>query len=100
MRPYPPPTLHPPRASFPVLLSIPHAGREYDAAILSNAAQGKKSLETLEDPLVDRLCWRAIAAGFGAIIQNVPRAVIENARHMPNAEHPDEFNRRVLQFLR
>ena len=77
MRPYPPPTFHPPRGPLPVLLSVPHAGREYDAAILANAAQGKRSLETLEDPLVDRLCWRAIGAGFGAIIQNVPRAVID-----------------------
>lgn len=77
MRPYPPPTLHPPRGSLPVLLSVPHAGREYDAAILANAAQGQRSLETLEDPMVDRLCWRAIGAGFGTIIQNVPRAVID-----------------------
>ena len=77
MRPYPPPTLHPPRGSLPVLLSVPHAGREYDEAILANAAQGIRSLETLEDPLVDRLCWRAISAGFGAVIQNVPRAVID-----------------------
>jgi N-formylglutamate amidohydrolase len=58
-------------------LSVPHAGRDYDAAILANAAQGQRSLETLEDPLVDRLCWRAIGAGFGAVIQNVPRAVID-----------------------
>ena len=77
MRPYPPPTLHPPRGSYPILLSVPHAGREYDSIILANAAQGQRSLETLEDPLVDRLCWRAIGAGFGAIIQNVPRAVID-----------------------
>jgi N-formylglutamate amidohydrolase len=60
-----------------VLLSVSHAGRDYNADILANAAQGRRSLETLEDPLVDRLCWRAIGAGFGAIIQNVPRAVID-----------------------
>jgi N-formylglutamate amidohydrolase len=60
-----------------VLLSVPHAGRDYDAAILANAAQGQRSLETLEDPWVDRLCWRAIGAGFGAVVQNVPRAVID-----------------------
>jgi len=77
MRPYPSPTLHPSRGTLPVLLSVPHAGRDYDAAILANAAQGQRSLETLEDPLVDRLCWRAIGAGFGAVIQNVPRAVID-----------------------
>ncbi|HYC95035.1 MAG TPA: N-formylglutamate amidohydrolase [Sphingomicrobium sp.] len=74
---YPPPTIHPPRGSLPVLLSIPHAGREYDQQVLANAAQGRCALETLEDPLVDRLCWRAITAGLGAVIQNVPRAVID-----------------------
>ncbi|HEY0628104.1 MAG TPA: N-formylglutamate amidohydrolase [Sphingomicrobium sp.] len=77
MRRYPAPTIHPPRGSLPVLLSVPHAGRDYDNAVLANAAQGVRSLQPLEDPLVDRLCWRAIAAGVGAVIQNVPRAVID-----------------------
>lgn len=74
---YPSPTVHPSRAALPVLLSVPHAGRDYDRAVLANAAQGLRSLETLEDPLVDRLCWRAIAAGVGAVIQRVPRAIID-----------------------
>ena len=74
---YPPPTIHPSRGSLPVLLSVPHSGREYDPAVLNNAAQGRRSLETLEDPLVDRLAWRAIAAGIGAVVQPVPRAVID-----------------------
>lgn len=77
MRPYPPPIIHPSRGPYPVLLSISHAGREYDDGILANAAQGRRSLETLEDPLVDRLCWKAISAGFGAVIQTVPRAIID-----------------------
>ncbi len=77
MRRYPSPTIHPPRGSLPVLLSVPHAGREYDAELLANAAQGRRALEALEDPLVDRLCWRAIAAGLGAVVQHVPRAVID-----------------------
>ena len=77
MRRYPSPTIHPPRGSVPVLLSVPHAGRDYDPDLLANAAQGRRALETLEDPLVDRLCWRAIGAGFGAIMQNVPRAAID-----------------------
>jgi len=74
---YPSPTIHPSRGSLPVLLSVPHSGREYDSAVLSNAAQGLRALETLEDPLVDRLVWRALAAGIGAVIQPVPRAVID-----------------------
>lgn len=77
MRRFPPPTIHPPRGSLPVMLSVPHAGREYDSDVLANAAQGRRALETLEDPLVDRLCWRAIAAGMGAVVQHVPRAVID-----------------------
>lgn len=74
---YPLPTIHPPRGPLPVMLSIPHSGTDYDAETLANATQGRRALETLEDPLVDRLCWRAIAAGFGAVIQPVPRAVID-----------------------
>jgi len=74
---YPPPTIHPSRGSLPVLLSVPHSGRDYDPEVLNNAAQGRISLEALEDPLVDRLVWRAIAAGVGAVVQPVPRAVID-----------------------
>jgi len=74
---YPPPIVHPPRCRLPVLLSVPHSGRDYGEAVLANAAQGRLSLETLEDPLVDRLAWRAIASGFAAVIQPVPRAVID-----------------------
>lgn len=74
---YLPPIIHPSRAPLPVLLSIPHSGRDYDAALLANAAQGRASLEPLEDPLVDRLAWRAIGGGFGAVVQPVPRAAID-----------------------
>ena len=77
MRRYPAPTIHPPRGSLPVVISVPHSGRYYDEAVLANAAQGLRSLEPLEDPLVDRLCWRAIGTGIGAVIQTVPRAVID-----------------------
>lgn len=74
---YPPPTIHASRGTLPVLLSVPHSGRDYDESVLANAAKGRRTLESLEDPLVDRLVWRAVAAGIGAVIQNVPRAVID-----------------------
>jgi len=77
MRRYPAPTIHPHRGSLPVLISVPHAGRDYDDDLLANAAHGRPSLELLEDPLVDRLCWRATAAGIATIIQNCPRAAID-----------------------
>lgn len=74
---FPPPTIHPSRGSLPVLISVPHAGREYGEDVLANAVQGRRALEMLEDPLVDRLCWRAVGAGTGAVVQRVPRAVID-----------------------
>jgi N-formylglutamate amidohydrolase len=74
---YPPPIIHPSRRELPVLLSVPHSGRDYPSEVLNNASQGRRALETLEDPLVDRLAWRAIAGGIGAIVQPVPRAVID-----------------------
>lgn len=77
MNDFPLPTVHPSRASLPVLLSIPHSGRDYPQAILDRTTQGLACLEPLEDPLVDRLAWRAISGGVGAVIQNVPRAIID-----------------------
>lgn len=74
---YPPPLLHPSRHVLPVLLSVPHSGRHYTPALLSNARHGPAPLVRLEDPLVDRLAWRAIRSGFGAIIAQTPRAAID-----------------------
>ncbi len=34
-------------------------------------------MESLEDPLVDRLVWRALARGIGAVIALAPRAAID-----------------------
>ena len=71
------------RNDLPLLLSIPHAGRDYPSWLLGLAWGGRASLETLEDPLVDRLAWRARARGFGAVIARCPRAAIDCNR----AEH-------------
>ena len=75
--PLPPPIIHAPRAAVPVLLSVPHSGREYPQWLLANAAGGRAAMESLEDPLVDRLAWRALARGIGAVIARAPRAAID-----------------------
>jgi N-formylglutamate amidohydrolase len=62
---------------LPVLLSVPHAGREYPDWLIALAAGGKPSLTTLEDPLVDRLVWRALQRGCGAVIARTPRAAVD-----------------------
>ena len=43
-----------------------------------------------------------IATSIDALVAGIPGArkvVIDNAAHLPNMEHPDEFNRAVLAFL-
>ena len=75
--PLPSPLVHEPHAAVPVLLSVPHSGRDYPDWLIANAARGRQALEALEDPLVDRLAWRAIARGIGAVVAHAPRAAID-----------------------
>lgn len=72
-----PPTLHPQRGRLPVLLSVPHAGRDYPDWLVDLSRNGRKSLTALEDPLVDRLVWRAMGQGAGAVIAQAPRAAVD-----------------------
>lgn len=71
------PIVHPPRGRLPVLLSVPHAGRDYPEWLLENAAAGHGALSSLEDRLVDRLVWRALQQGCAAVIARTPRAAID-----------------------
>ena len=91
MTPLPSPIVHPPRGPLPVLLSVPHAGRDYPGWLLSLSTKGRPALEPLEDPIVDRLAWRAIGVGIGAVIARTPRAAIDCNR----AE--DEIDPAVIQ---
>jgi N-formylglutamate amidohydrolase len=77
--PPPPPfrRLGPKHPASPVLLSVPHAGRAYSPALLAASRLPRASLEALEDRLVDRLVWRAVAEGAAAIVAEVPRAEID-----------------------
>ena len=77
MTPLPSPIVHAPRGGLPVLLSVPHSGRDYPDWLVELAAGGRSALHALEDPLVDRLVWRALKAGCGAVIARTPRAAID-----------------------
>ena len=69
--------MHPARGRLPVLLSVSHSGRDYPAWLVAMATRGRPALATLEDPLVDRLAWRAIRHGIGAVIARAPRAAVD-----------------------
>ncbi|MEA3017555.1 MAG: hypothetical protein QOI38_2277, partial [Sphingomonadales bacterium] len=67
----------PDRPASPVVLSVPHAGRDYPPALLKAARVPRAVLETLEDRLVDRLVWRAVKDGAAAFVARAPRAEID-----------------------
>jgi N-formylglutamate amidohydrolase len=67
----------PHRSRLPVVLSIAHSGTAYPDWLVAEARGGRETLEALGDPWVDRLAWRAIAAGLGAVIAQAPRAAID-----------------------
>jgi N-formylglutamate amidohydrolase len=73
----PSPIIHEPRGELPVLLSVPHSGRDYPDWLIALAGGGKPALSVLEDPLVDRLVWRALQRGCGAVIARAPRAAVD-----------------------
>jgi N-formylglutamate amidohydrolase len=73
----PSPIIHQPRGDLPVLLSVPHSGRDYPDWLIALAGGGKAALTALEDPLVDRLVWRALRRGCGAVIARTPRAAVD-----------------------
>jgi N-formylglutamate amidohydrolase len=67
----------PEQPASPVVLSVPHAGRDYSAALLEASRVPREVLETLEDRLVDRLVWRAVKDGAAAFVARAPRAEID-----------------------
>lgn len=67
----------PGRPASPVVLSVPHAGRAYSERLLQASRLPRATLETLEDRLVDRLVWRATAAGATGFVAQAPRAEID-----------------------
>lgn len=71
------PIVHPSRGHLPVLLSVPHAGRDYPDWLIAGSRHGLKSLQPLEDPFVDRLIWRALGQGVGAVVAATPRAAVD-----------------------
>jgi N-formylglutamate amidohydrolase len=65
-----------PASSGPVVLSVPHAGRDYpDLAGLLRCPVER--LRSLEDRYADRLADKAIAEGVVAIVSRLPRLCID-----------------------
>lgn len=65
----------------PVILSVPHAGREYDAALLAQARVRPEILHRLEDRWADLLAYPLVERGVSLMIARAPRAMIDLNRH-------------------
>lgn len=63
--------------AIPVLLSVPHAGRDYPPELLANLRVSPAELLRLEDRYADRLIQPAIVAGCPAIVAHRARAWID-----------------------
>jgi N-formylglutamate amidohydrolase len=62
---------------YPILLSVPHAGRIYPQELLDHLRVPVCELVRLEDRYADRLVQSGIATGFPAIIAHKARAWID-----------------------
>src|SRR5512139_4136249 len=69
--------LGPHTPASPVVLSVPHAGRDYSDRLLQSARLTRRHLESLEDRFVDQLIERALETGATAIVARRPRAEID-----------------------
>jgi N-formylglutamate amidohydrolase len=65
-----------PLAAGPVVLSVPHAGREYPD-LVGLLRYPIERLRPLEDRYADALADKAIADGVGAIVSRLPRLCID-----------------------
>jgi N-formylglutamate amidohydrolase len=66
-----------PGTAGPVVISVPHAGRCYDEALLRSARVPLAALIKLEDRLVDLLTGPLVAAGHCVVVVRTPRASID-----------------------
>ena len=66
----------------PILLSVPHSGRDYDPDLVAQTRLGQASLHRLEDPCVDRLVAGCIDRGVEAVVAHAPRALIDVNRSL------------------
>ncbi len=65
----------------PVILSVPHAGRDYPDALLDQSRVRPRMLRRLEDRWVDLLAHEAVEQGCSVLIARAPRAMIDLNRH-------------------
>ena len=81
-----------PNSRIPVLIAVPHAGRDYPEDVLARMRAPDAACLKLEDRLVDAIGERvADATGAALLVANAPRAVIDLNRA------PDDMDWSMLE---
>ena len=75
--------------SLPVLVSIPHAGRDLPAWIAAEARVAVPQLHRLSDPWCDLIAAPLLAAGARIVKANMLRAVVDCNRHEADMDPVD-----------
>lgn len=78
----------PDEPASPVILSVPHAGRDYPASLMAASRVRPDQLRALEDRHADALISEARAAGYTALVATTARAWIDLNRD-PREIDPD-----------
>lgn len=83
----------PDKPRWPVLISVPHAGRFYPDDVRDLSAHPLSMLARLEDRHADALVSGLIAQGYGVIVAQVARAAIDLNRD------PRDIDRRMISGM-
>ena len=66
---------------YPVIISVPHSGKEYSESFLNSTQLNKYELEFSEDRYVDILLSKILNNNFTFIKANFPRSYVDVNRH-------------------
>jgi len=89
--------LAPPSPSSPIVVNVPHAGRDYPQAFVDAARLDRFALRRSEDCFVDQLYSGAVALGVPVLMAHFPRAYLDVNRE-PYELDPRMFEGRLPAF--
>jgi len=97
------PIVHAPRSELPVLLSVPHSGRDYPAWLIAMAAGGRPALESLEEAVADSLSGNSTRAGVEGAgtcrLHGGVTRIYENMRPEEAAQILDQLDDETLRVV-